>query len=228
MKKIVAYFIQIILCFVFSNITAAEFQLPGRLESEGTHFELKDSSYLNITLNSSEPVKVILESVPEIITFRIESISGANSTQITLFGFLPATTYYKYEDNYHNLELFVTDNTGKYTDKTPPQVNIAANPNILWPPDHKLVDVAINGEAKDNLSGIASTEFKVIDEYTKIEPIISGFNSLIQLESWRNGDDLNGRTYNISVITKDRADNESSSSTTVICPHDQRKDEIGG
>jgi hypothetical protein len=108
-------------------------------------------------------------------------------------------------------------------DKTPPTVNITANPNTLWPPNHKLTDVTIRGEANDNLSGIALTTFKLTDEYKAMEPTILGLNSTIQLESWRNGDDLDGRTYTITAITKDKADNQATASTTVICPHDQGK-----
>lgn len=106
-------------------------------------------------------------------------------------------------------------------DKTPPQINITANPGILWPPNHKLVDVNISGSATDTLSGITITSFKVNDEYKVIEPQISGFNTSIQLEAWRNGDDLDGRIYNILVTIKDKANNEASAKAAVICPHDQ-------
>lgn len=40
-------------------------QTPGRLEGTGTHFELTNSQYLNITLDSSQPIKLIMESVPK-------------------------------------------------------------------------------------------------------------------------------------------------------------------
>ncbi len=87
----------------------------GRLEDTGNHFEIKDSEFLNVTLDSTEPIKLIIESVPEMVTLHIESTSEATSTQITLDGFLPSTTYYKYEDDYHNLTTFTTDSMGKYT-----------------------------------------------------------------------------------------------------------------
>ena len=108
-------------------------------------------------------------------------------------------------------------------DKTPPTLTITATPNILWPPNHKLTNVTIGGTSQDTLSGIASNSFKVTDEYKKIELNIYSFNTTIQLEAWRNGDDLDGRIYTISAITKDEADNQTSISTTVICPHDQKK-----
>jgi len=108
-------------------------------------------------------------------------------------------------------------------DKTPPTVTITATPNMLWPPNHKMVGVTVGGQATDSLSGITSTAFKVTDEYKTVEPLISGFNTTIQLESWRNGDDLDGRMYTISAIAKDKANNQASASTKVICPHDQGK-----
>jgi parallel beta-helix repeat protein len=89
--------------------------MPGRVEGTGTHFEIINSDYLNITLDSTEPIKLTLESVPEMVTMHIESVSDATSTQITLSGFQPLTTYYKYEDDYHNEEVFTTDGNGSYT-----------------------------------------------------------------------------------------------------------------
>lgn len=85
------------------------------------------------------------------------------------------------------------------------------------------MNVTISGGATDNLSGIASNVFKVTDEYKTIEPVIPNFNSIIQLEAWRNGNDLEGRIYTISVTTKDKADNQTTNSTTVTCSHDQGK-----
>jgi parallel beta-helix repeat protein len=89
--------------------------MPGRLEDTGTHFEIKDSDFLNVTLDSTEPIKLVIESVAEMVTLHVESVSGAMSAQITFGGFLPSTTYYKYEDTYHNLVTFPTDSAGRYT-----------------------------------------------------------------------------------------------------------------
>jgi parallel beta-helix repeat protein len=86
--------------------------VPGTVEGTGTYFEVTDSDYLNITLESSEPVTLILESVPEMIMMHLEASDAATSTQITLSGLEPSTTYYKYEDDYHNLETLTTDGNG--------------------------------------------------------------------------------------------------------------------
>lgn len=90
-------------------------QVPERLEDNDTLFEMNNNEYLNITLNSSEPINLILESISEMITMNVDSINGASSTIITMSGFLPNTTYHKYEDNYHGHKIFITDVNGNYT-----------------------------------------------------------------------------------------------------------------
>jgi len=84
------------------------------IEGTGTHFEVNNSEYLNIVLDSSETITLRLESVPEMVTMHIEPASDATSTQITISGFSPSATYYKYEDDYHNLVEFTTDGKGSY------------------------------------------------------------------------------------------------------------------
>jgi parallel beta-helix repeat protein len=90
-------------------------EIPGIVEGTGTYFEVTDSEYLNITLTSSEPVNLRLESVSEMVVMDIEAAEGATSTEIILTGFEPLTTYYKYEDDYYNEVAFTTDEYGSYT-----------------------------------------------------------------------------------------------------------------
>ncbi|MFA5997128.1 MAG: NosD domain-containing protein [Candidatus Paceibacterota bacterium] len=93
------------------------FVMPGTTEGDDTHFTITDSQYLNVTLDSSEQIKLKMDSVPEMVTLTVESSasSTATSTQVTLSGFATSTTYYKYEDSYHNLDQFVTDASGGYS-----------------------------------------------------------------------------------------------------------------
>ncbi|KKU82151.1 MAG: Cell surface protein [Parcubacteria group bacterium GW2011_GWA1_47_8] len=91
-------------------------QIFGHIEGEGTHFEIENSDYFNITLDSSESIRARLESVSEIVTMAIyASLPPATSTTVTISGFSPQTTYYKYEDSYHNLTQFTTDENGGYS-----------------------------------------------------------------------------------------------------------------
>jgi len=113
--------------------------------------------------------------------------------------------------------------SGIFDDTTPPNVSIVATPNILWPPNHKMVDVRIDGSATDVTSGIASVVITVSDEYGIYNMPVSGFGSTIQLEAWRDGSDKDGRVYTITVIATDMAGNQSTATTMVTVPHDMRK-----
>ena len=106
-------------------------------------------------------------------------------------------------------------------DKTPPSIpSLIADPSILWPPNHKMMDVLIGGSVADGGSGIASTIITVTDEYGIYNMTVPGFGSAIPLESWREGTDRDGRLYTITVVTADTAGNQSTGTTTVLVPHD--------
>jgi parallel beta-helix repeat protein len=84
------------------------------IDAEGTYFEITNSSYLNVTLTSSENVQVYLESIPNVVSYSIEANCTATSTLISLTGFEASKTYYRYQDG--NLqEEFTTDETGSYS-----------------------------------------------------------------------------------------------------------------
>ena len=87
----------------------------GKISGEGTFFEITDSEYLNVTLTSVEPIKVFLESVPEIIGLSIEAGNGVGVTELTLTGLEPNKSYYKYQDSYKNEAVFVSNELGNYT-----------------------------------------------------------------------------------------------------------------
>ena len=91
-------------------------ETPGVTGGEGTHFQITDSDYLDISLDSTETVKLRLSSVPSVITMMLEpSSSAATSTQITITGLVPDTPYYKYEDSLHNLSVITSDENGTYS-----------------------------------------------------------------------------------------------------------------
>jgi parallel beta-helix repeat protein len=84
------------------------------IDANGTYFEITDSEYLNITIISSENIKMHLESIPKMISFHIESNCNATSTEITISGFEASKTYYRYQEG-NLLEEFCTDETGSYS-----------------------------------------------------------------------------------------------------------------
>ncbi|MFX1568654.1 MAG: NosD domain-containing protein [Promethearchaeota archaeon] len=86
----------------------------GLDEGIGTYFEVTDSSYLNVTLSSTEIVKIYLESVPKMVSFIIERNNSATATFLTLSGFEPNTEYYHYEDGYL-IQNFISTSAGEYS-----------------------------------------------------------------------------------------------------------------
>ena len=84
------------------------------VDAVGTYFEVESSTYLDITLTSTEEVHVYLESSPRMVSLLMESTSTAASTDLTFSGFEPNTMYYRYQDGYL-AESFTTDANGAYT-----------------------------------------------------------------------------------------------------------------
>lgn len=134
-------------------------------------------------------------------------------------------------DGVHTVTYYAVDHAGNVEsartvtakiDKTPPEVSLSPSLNIIWPPNHKLVDVVINGSASDALSGVVSVDISVIDEYGIYNMKAPGFGSVIQLEAWRNGNDMDGRQYKITAVVTDNAGNQATSTTQALVPHDMR------
>ncbi|PIS39617.1 MAG: hypothetical protein COT33_01040 [Candidatus Nealsonbacteria bacterium CG08_land_8_20_14_0_20_38_20] len=94
------------------EILPVEPSIPGRTEATGTYFEIKDSEYLNITLTSNEEIKIILESIPRMISLDISSSTDSTLATLTISGLEPNKTYYKYQDSYKNGDVFVSDGNG--------------------------------------------------------------------------------------------------------------------
>lgn len=111
-------------------------------------------------------------------------------------------------------------------DQTGPSVNISVNPSLIWPANHKqlMVEVLVTGSADDGLSGLNSVQLSVKDEYGQVEPVIGPYlQRQIQLEARRDGNDLDGRVYTISITATDHAGNSATGETAVTVPHDRRE-----
>jgi uncharacterized repeat protein (TIGR01451 family) len=104
----------------------------------------------------------------------------------------------------------------------PPTITDAsANPSVLWPPNHKLVDVTVDYNVTDNCPlppdsctlSVTSNEpgdgdWIILDEHH------------VQLRAEREGNG-NGRIYTITITCTDSGGNSSSESVMVTVPHDQ-------
>ncbi len=129
-------------------------------------------------------------------------------------------------DNAGNIEVLPVSREVNI-DQTGPSVNILVDSSIIWPANRKqvMVTVRVTGSSNDLLSRVSSTEIAVKDEYGQVEPIIGPYlQGKVWLEAWREGRDLDGRVYTISITATDYAGNVAIAETTVTVPHDRGKD----
>lgn len=123
-----------------------------------------------------------------------------------------------------------TDNvTVTVIDTTPPLMNVTVTPRVLWPPNHKYVQVKVNVTASDigdpsptiTLVSIASNEpDNGLGDGNTINDIIVIDNFTFKLRAERSGKGM-GRTYTIVYKVTDASGNITMASATVEVPHNQ-------
>jgi hypothetical protein len=152
------------------------------------------------------------------------------------------TLDYTFQLGEHAVTLVVTDSDGEtdedeviivVEDTTPPTINdVSANPDKLWPPNHRMVEVAVEVDAED----ICDAEpYCYIQEVTSNEPV-NGHGDGNTEPDWEYTDDPlvvllraersgcgDGRIYTIYVVCEDASGNTTYADVEVIVPHDKGK-----
>jgi hypothetical protein len=145
------------------------------------------------------------------------------------------------EQGVYTVTWTYVDNNGNFVKQTQPVVvedtippvieRIVATPDVLRPPNHKMVLVTLNVSAFDNCD---LAPFCQIISVSSNEPEnglgdgdmapdweITG-NLTANLRAERSGKG-SGRVYTITVRCTDYAGNSSEGQTTVTVPHDKKK-----
>lgn len=124
-------------------------------------------------------------------------------------------------------------------DTTPPQLNVSVDPNILWPPNHKMVSINPTINTNDNCDGNPVVELLSIsvneseetntydpnfdttagDGHTTDDIQVDG-DIAISLRAERSGKG-EGRNYTIIYGATDSCGNKTSASAIVTVPHSQ-------
>ncbi|MBI1851237.1 MAG: hypothetical protein HYR85_12930 [Planctomycetes bacterium] len=121
-------------------------------------------------------------------------------------------------------------------DSSAPRLAPVATPTVLWPPNHQMVPISIDLHASDDSGGPLSFNVDVMssenadksgDGHTipdSTEPTIDASRGIVTLElrAERAGRGP-GRTYTIRITATDSSGNETATSVSVVCPHDQRR-----
>jgi hypothetical protein len=108
--------ILIVLCAA----SAAAQSLPplaprGAVAGFGTHFEVTNSDWLNVTVASTRPIQLSVNSIPARIEMRIMPGAAAGVAEITLGGLLPNTVYWRYDGTNATGAPISSDASGRYT-----------------------------------------------------------------------------------------------------------------
>jgi hypothetical protein len=114
-------------------------------------------------------------------------------------------------------------------DRTPPLVDgLPAQGCVLWPPDHRLVQVA-SVAASDSLSGLASGSTVITGVSNEpengpgdgdVSPDVVVSHGVVQLRAERSGTGAS-RVYTLAVTATDAAGNTTSGTAACTVPHDR-------
>lgn len=123
-------------------------------------------------------------------------------------------------------------------DTIPPVITSASiTPDVLWPPNHKLIPVQVSISATDTCSTNVITKIASITSSEDVLAKGSGHTSpdfeitgdlTALLRAERSGKDKEGRVYTITVEAIDEAGNISETNLLVTVPHDQGHNNEGG
>jgi hypothetical protein len=158
---------------------------------------------------------------------------------------LPDHTFTDFTLGLHTITLSVDDGinepitsniTVNIVDTTVPTLAPVPNKTILWPPNHKMVDIMIEANTSDNSGGQITLSATVSSNEPQdsledgdtspdwTEPVIDQENCIIylQLRSERSGSG-DGRIYTITITATDEIGNSSQSHVEIMVPHDKGK-----
>lgn len=117
-------------------------------------------------------------------------------------------------------------------DDTPPTIDVALDPNSLWPPNHKMAPIEANVTAEDNCPGVSFALTSLTsDEPDNGEADGNTVNDIqdanigtpdvaFSLRSERSGRG-DGRVYTVMYTATDGSGNDTVDSATVTVPHNQ-------
>ena len=113
-----------------------------------------------------------------------------------------------------------TASAGIIVQQSGADIILTPSPAIIWPSNHKMVPVTINGVLNVPLSDIKSLKISLSDEYGEYNFTNLKLGGTLLLEAWRNGNDLDGRKYTFSAVLTRKNGAKSTATAVVLVPHD--------
>jgi len=116
-------------------------------------------------------------------------------------------------------------------DRTPPVIlGIEANPDVLWPPNHKFVPVTFTVRAKDNCDATPVSRIETVSSNEPVNGLGDGDTApdwnvtgllTADIRAERSGRG-SGRVYTATITVTDDSGNVARGTEKVEVPHDQR------
>lgn len=159
-----------------------------------------------------------------------ESIASIDQDGLAT-GLSPGTTTVVIE--FGGLSCLDTDSCATLTvaDVMPPVItNAAASTDVLWPPNHRMVPVALSVSAQDEVDPSPACTIASVASSEPIDGLGDGDTSpdwlvtgplTVDLRAERGGRG-GGRIYTITVRCEDASGNAAEATVTVSAPHDRR------
>ncbi len=156
--------------------------------------------------------------------------TGADASGIYPLGTTPVT--FTAKDATGNTASCTTNVTVR--DSTPPLLTLAADPSVLWPPNHRLVPVGVGWQVSDRCDPAATARLVSVvssepddapgDGDGRTTGDVTGAevgtpDSEVLLRAERSGDGP-GRSYELTYAARDASGNSASALAVVTVPHD--------
>jgi len=118
-----------------------------------------------------------------------------------------------------------------YDDNPPSITSLAADPNSLWPANHKMVPISVTVSAIDNCSPIVTSKIVKVTSNEPVDGLGDGDTApdwlitgplTLNLRAERAGNGT-GRIYTITIECRDAAGNKATGIVTVKVPKSQGK-----
>ena len=205
--------------------------LPNGINTIGTYQTGVTTTFRIV--RSGNTVTMSVPSLGASHTYSLSDISSLSTSNAHLFFGNSATG-----TTFSNFRVFPTGTA----DTTPPVISkLTASPNIIWPPNEKMIPVTLTAVATDNVGvtslKIVSVTAKKIDVSDQVKTDAN--NNSDNSDSKTSGDGpkavnykitgnltlqvlaKNGIIYTITVEARDAAGNATTKSVTVTVPEDR-------
>ncbi len=196
-----------------------------------------DTSDPVVTLNGDDPVN--LECGESYVEAGATATDSCGDADVTIDGSVDdgtpgsyVLTYTATDDAGNEASVTRTVNVG---DNTPPEITVAGDPIVLWPPNHSYHTIGLGdfvtgtddscGSVSVTLSAVSSDEPEDVggggDGHTYDDIVLAGDCSSVDVRSERQGGG-NGRVYTLTATATDDAGNSASADFEVWVPKSKK------